>query len=1028
MTYTDFVRTLREAFSLKSTEINPIISYWMPGEMSVLIDTKRPPVYIDSQMGLETFFLVRVKAFGNTVSRSHGEVSESDRVFDSATNVDENNEDAEEQADVEDDTTEEDEVEEGNEDDDGCDDYLCVDGSIGGSTLYPTTDGSEGIGEEYDYNKWNDPHSTDCSTSREFSRLLETCTYTGVSVHGGDTGEFSRLLETCTYTGLSVPGEETISPLGYGTRCEGQRDSNLICIDEVTGDEVIDGIGASSTGTLNDNGVVTAAEAYQVYNEFPKLHGGELANLGNDAAPVFDDLLNFRADETQVEISTTGETLFVGSVFKNRKVLQQTMYLQAIKQCFCFKQPKSCPKTLKMVCVDETCPWHLTARIVKDSESFKITSYATTHTCNIDSRKNYNKHANYKLLGEVVRSRYSSTQGGPQAVDLPQLLLNDLNVRISYSTAWRAKEVAVENVRGDEIANYRFLPTYLYLLQLANPGTITHLHYTPEDDGKQRFKYVFVSLGASIKGLIYMRKVIVVDGTQLVGPYKGCLLIACAQDGNFQIFPIAFGVVDAEIVPDSDDLRIVSDRHSSIYKGLSVVYPRAHHGACAVHLERNLSTYYGKFGVSALFFSAAKAYRVRDFEKYFGLLREKSAKCAKYLEDIGFEHWTRVHCRGKHYNIMSSNNSESMNHVLTKAKTYPIVYMIEFIRDVLMRWFASRRKKVAWCKSSVTPEVDERFLQELPASGKYAVKMFGPWSYQVTSKSGEHFHVVLDQCTCTCLRYTKLRIPCEHALAAAIEHGIDPKSCVGWWYGLQTFSDSFQEPILPIADPKDVVIPQHIVDLILIPPYSRRPPGRPLSKRIPSRGENRNNRIEATVDRRLAPFYGDRFVENEWKTITSFLVRKSTDSVRATKHEYGILFMDRTIVVQAPPRSPPVPDFDFTPFDYILEKSAYKNVLVDVVGALVDVGGLTIDYYGLKLSFKIKDRYNEVLECEARNQQAEYLDGYFQSLGKGNFVVALSFWRLTELSNPKLESHGAISKVVANPDRPEVADIAMVFF
>ena len=398
MTYTDFVRTLREAFSLKSTEINPIISYWMPGEMSVLIDTKRPPVYIDSQMGLETFFLVRggylslnlfvsfnntVKAFGNTVSRSHGEVSESDRVFDSATNVDENNEDAEEQADVEDDTTEEDELEEGNEDDDGCDDYLGVDGSIGGSTLYPTTDGSEGIGEEYDYNKWNDVIveeyvqgnlEEDVSLTQQtaqhpgkFSRLLETCTYTGVSVPGGDTGEFSRLLETCTYTGLSVPGEETISPLGYGTRCEGQRDSNLICIDEVTGDEVIEGIGASSTGTQNDNGVVTAAEAYQVYNEFPKLHGGELANLGNDAAPVFDDLLNFRADETQVEISTTGETLFVGSVFKNRKVLQQTMSLQAIKQCFCFKQPKSCPKILKMVCVDETCPWHLTARVVKDS-------------------------------------------------------------------------------------------------------------------------------------------------------------------------------------------------------------------------------------------------------------------------------------------------------------------------------------------------------------------------------------------------------------------------------------------------------------------------------------------------------------------------------------------------------------------------------------------------------------------------------------------------------------------------------------
>ena len=58
MTYTEFVCTLSETFSLKSIEINPIISYWMPGEMLVMIDTKRPPVYIDSQVrvGYDFFY------------------------------------------------------------------------------------------------------------------------------------------------------------------------------------------------------------------------------------------------------------------------------------------------------------------------------------------------------------------------------------------------------------------------------------------------------------------------------------------------------------------------------------------------------------------------------------------------------------------------------------------------------------------------------------------------------------------------------------------------------------------------------------------------------------------------------------------------------------------------------------------------------------------------------------------------------------------------------------------------------------
>jgi len=33
MTYTEFVCTVSETFSLKSIEINPIISYWIPREM-----------------------------------------------------------------------------------------------------------------------------------------------------------------------------------------------------------------------------------------------------------------------------------------------------------------------------------------------------------------------------------------------------------------------------------------------------------------------------------------------------------------------------------------------------------------------------------------------------------------------------------------------------------------------------------------------------------------------------------------------------------------------------------------------------------------------------------------------------------------------------------------------------------------------------------------------------------------------------------------------------------------------------------
>lgn len=61
-----------------------------------------------------------------------------------------------------------------------------------------------------------------------------------------------------------------------------------------------------------------------------------------------------------------------------------------------------------------------------------------------------------------------------------------------------------------------------------------------------RFKYMFMALAASIDGFNYIRKVVIVDGTHLRGKYDGCLLTASAQDGNYQVFPLAIAVVDGE--------------------------------------------------------------------------------------------------------------------------------------------------------------------------------------------------------------------------------------------------------------------------------------------------------------------------------------------------------------------------------------------------------------------------------------------------------------------------------------------------
>lgn len=165
------------------------------------------------------------------------------------------------------------------------------------------------------------------------------------------------------------------------------------------------------------------------------------------------------------------------------------------------------------------------------------------------------------------------------------MMRGDHDVSISYWKAWKSRDLAVDNSHGNCNASYILLPSYLNSLVLANPGSLANLHTEPTPQGGQRFKYMFLALGASIDGYEMMRKVVVVDGTHLKGRYAGCMLTASAQDGNYQIFPLAFAIVDSEndmswewvfqnlsaFVPNEPGLVVVSYRHPSIYKAMSKV-------------------------------------------------------------------------------------------------------------------------------------------------------------------------------------------------------------------------------------------------------------------------------------------------------------------------------------------------------------------------------------------------------------------------------------------------------------------------
>ena len=90
--------------------------------------------------------------------------------------------------------------------------------------------------------------------------------------------------------------------------------------------------------------------------------------------------------------------------------------------------------------------------------------------------------------------------------------------------------MALDYAKGTSGASYNILPSYLDKLVTANPGTLTVMHTEHCEGIGQWLMYIFLARGASIRGFIYMTKVVIVVGTHLRGKFAGCLLTASAQD------------------------------------------------------------------------------------------------------------------------------------------------------------------------------------------------------------------------------------------------------------------------------------------------------------------------------------------------------------------------------------------------------------------------------------------------------------------------------------------------------------------
>ncbi|XP_070025312.1 uncharacterized protein [Nicotiana sylvestris] len=419
---------------------------------------------------------------------------------------------------------------------------------------------------------------------------------------------------------------------------------------------------------------------------------GILTLLDMPTSPVIEEY------ESIIITDSTPSFIEVGQVYQDKETIATAMKHYSVMHKFQFRVKRSSARSYWLICVGENCTWHFKATSINDSTMFKVRNFDKQHTCSLMDNTFIQRKPTTMVVGSMVIPKYSDPKTIYTPKDIQFDMLSEHDVNLTYMKAWRAKEKALQFLRGHPTDSYRKLPSYLYILEKPYPRSVVKLKKTDDNC----FLYVVDAICTSISGWEYCRPVVVVYGTFLKSSYRGIMLIASTMDAAGTILPLAYGLVDSEndtswkcffeqfklAYGERANMCVVLDRNESILKATSIVYPGIPHYSCMWHIWTNIRAKFkkGHLKLSELYFATTRSYTLDEFNEKISKIEEIDPRVKAYLYDIGYHRWSRVHATVNRTWTMTSNITESLNAVTKYARELLIVELLEYMRILLERW------------------------------------------------------------------------------------------------------------------------------------------------------------------------------------------------------------------------------------------------------------------------------------------------------------------------------------------------------
>jgi len=167
-------------------------------------------------------------------------------------------------------------------------------------------------------------------------------------------------------------------------------------------------------------------------------------------------------------------------------------------------------------------------------------SHLFKHICSVDQ-----KNLDSSQIASFVVNSVKANPSIPIKTIIMEIK-NRLGYLVTYKKTWVAKQKALAMEFGDWDESYNHLPRWLQVGTVVQYITRLYVVVGVQDESNYVLERVFWSFKPCIEGFKYCKPIVQVDGQFLTGKYHDTLLTAIGQDGNQNIFSLAFAIVEGE--------------------------------------------------------------------------------------------------------------------------------------------------------------------------------------------------------------------------------------------------------------------------------------------------------------------------------------------------------------------------------------------------------------------------------------------------------------------------------------------------